>query len=292
MTLSLVRENSIFVHFQLLESIYFSLGRSPSLSSQTAPYTHALLSFVNMPTKKDTETKCLVLKKLLLEFYPTQLDAKFSDEKRKVSTNKKLFDEEKHAFEKTMVNFLVNFKAVNNYYFLFEKYSADPTCVGKTEGEMFKVIFAAKRDNNGNVVHNYNIGDVVCVDTAANNNNVDVCFNVHKEPIEQYTMGHIKYLFNSNAVLDKQSDFYKGYLFAMKELSGDNTPNVSLSTNASRQIRDLEEQLATEKEETENVKQEFKGMSDYIAELEKWIENVRKETAKLPNRLFQKLNPK
>lgn len=199
--------------------------------------------------KARTIEKCDVLKRKLLEFFPSEYPAHLRNRR------------ERDAFG-PLYPFIVNYKEKANYYFLFEKYSNDPTKIGATEGEMFKVIYAKRGDCP------YEIGDVVCTDTAATQNGVNVCFNIHKEPIEDFTQAHISFMFNTNAVLVRVSPFYQGYLYALKEMeqrndsaTGNNTPNAR---NGNRLVS---------AREWEEIQEERQIMKSFATEVYKFVQD-------------------
>lgn len=199
------------------------------------------------PSQKIKE-KCDLLKQKLSEFHPAK------------SVNK----QEGYPY-------VIDWEAKTNYCVFNKIYteSADGINIG-TVKEIFKVVHSKYLLKN----KEYISGDVLCGDSVVLDG---VCFNVLKEPISEWTKDyHYKYMFNSDLILTRTSDFYDGYILKQMETAA----NV------------MEEQLPNKKEEHENMKQEFEEMKVYIAELEKWINDVRKETAKLPDRLFRKLNSK
>ena len=172
-----------------------------------------------------------------------------------------------------------------NHYCVFNKIyteTVDGVNIGNVK-EIFKVVHSRYTLKN----KEYIAGDVLCGDSVVRDG---VCFNVLKEPISEWTKeNHYEYLFNKDLILTRVSDYYNGYMKKQEETEA--TANTGGTESAEANVSVLKEQLHSNKEETYKLKEEFNEMSDYIAELEMWIENVHKETAKLPNRLFKKLNP-
>tara|TARA_Y100000389_G_scaffold201069_1_gene242912 strand:+ start:1234 stop:1965 length:732 start_codon:yes stop_codon:yes gene_type:complete len=213
------------------------------------------------PPSQKIKDKCDDLKKKLSEFHPA-----------------------KSASKPEGYPYVINWEARTSYCVFKKTYteSADGVNVG-TVKEIFKVVHSRYSLKN----KEYITGDVLCGDSVVNDG---VCFNVLKEPISEWTNEyHYEYLFNKDLILINTSDFYKGYILKQDETEA--AAKAGGAENAEAKVSVLEEQLQSKKEDSDNMKEEFKEMSGYIAELEKWINDVRKETAKLPNRLFQKLNP-
>ena len=206
--------------------------------------------------------KCDLLKQKLSEFHPAKSVTK---------------NDEDHPY-------VIDWEAKTSYCVFNKIYteSADGINVG-TVKELFKVVHSKYSLKN----KEYITGDVLCGDSVVRDG---VCFNVLKEPISEWTKEyHYKYLFNKDLILTRTSDFYNGYILKQEETEA--AAKAGGAENAEAKVSVLEEQLQSKKEESDNMKEEFKEMNGYITELEKWIENVRKETAKLPDRLFKKLNP-
>lgn len=211
---------------------------------------------------KKIKDKCDLLKQKLSEFHPA----------KSISGNP-----EDHPY-------VIDWDP-RNHYCVFNKIyteTADGVNVG-TVKEIFKVVHSKYTLTN----KEYIAGDVLCGDSVVKDG---VCFNVLKEPISKWTKEyHYKYLFNKDLILTRTSDFYNGYILKQEETEA--AAKAGGAENAEAKVSVLEQQLQSKKEESNNMNEEFKEMNGYIAELEKWIENVRKETAKLPDRLFRKLNP-
>ena len=211
---------------------------------------------------KKIKDKCELLKQKLSEFHPA----------KSISGNP-----EDHPY-------VIDWDPRNNYCVFNKIYteSADGINVG-TVKEIFKVVHSKYTLTN----KEYIAGDVLCGDSVVRDG---VCFNVLKEPISEWTKEyHYKYLFNKDLILTRTSDFYNGYILKQKETEA--AANAGGAENAEAKVSVLEEQLQSKKEETNTMKEEFKIMSGYITELEKWIEEVNDKAKKLPQSLWNKKHP-
>ena len=180
--------------------------------------------------------------------------------------------------------YVIDWEAKTNYCVFNKVYteSADGVNVG-TVKELFKVVHSKYSLKN----KEYITGDVLCGDSVVRDG---VCFNVLKEPISEWTKDyHYKYLFNKDLILTRTSDFYNGYILKQEET--ETAAKAGGTENAEAKVSVLEEQLQSKKEECDNMKEESKGMSGYVAELEKWIEDVNDKAKKVPQSMWNKKHP-
>lgn len=207
---------------------------------------------------------------------------KCDDLKQKLSK----FHPAKSASKPEGYPYVIEWEARANYCVFKKTYteSADGVNVG-TVKELFKVVHS-----NGYSLRNkeYIAGDVLCGDSVVKDG---VCFNVLKEPISKWEKNyHYEYLFSKDLILIRTSDFYNGYILKQEETEVA-AKDAGNAENASKKIKEMEEQLQSKKEESDNMKEEFKEMNGYIAELEKWIEEVNDKAKKIPQSMWNKKHP-